>query len=171
VPDWTRIVGAKNPFDTVSNFFKSSTWHFVTLLFFFFIVVVWLSCAYWVFKDARRRIDDRIIITVSVLAAVIFGPFGLIVYTIVRPPEYLDDVHERELEMRMIEARLSEEQHCAYCKTPVRDDFLVCPNCQRRLRGSCTSCHRPLEPAWKICPYCETPVGYEPSPARERLFR
>ena len=96
--------------------------------------VVWLSCAYWVFKDARRRIDDEIVIVVAVLTGLVFGPFGLLIYAIVRPPEYLDDAHERELEMRMMEQRLDEEQRCSFCKTPVHDDYLVCPHCLRRLR-------------------------------------
>ena len=105
------------------------------------------------------------------LAALVFPFAGVLIYVIVRPPEYLDDVHERELEMRMIEARLSEEQRCSYCKTPVRDDFLVCPNCQRRLRSMCPNCRRPLEPAWKVCPYCETQVGYEPAAAYDQAYR
>jgi len=112
-----------------------------------------------VFKDARRRIDDGIIVTVAVLTGLIFGPLGLLVYTIVRPPECLADIRERELEIRTLEQRLEDDQRCSYCKTPVRDDFLVCPNCTRRLRTVCGTCGRPVEPSWRVCPYCETQVA------------
>ena len=50
------------------------------------LVALWLACAYWVFKDARRRIDDKIVLAVCVLTGLVFGPVGLIVYAIVRPP-------------------------------------------------------------------------------------
>ena len=129
---------------------------------------MWLACAYWVFKDARRRIDDKILIAVAALTGLVFGPIGLIVYAIVRPPEYLDDVRERELEVRMMEQRLSEEQRCSFCKTPVRDDYLVCPTCGRRLRTVCRSCRRPVEPQWRLCPYCEAEVHGAPVDGRAR---
>ena len=59
-------------------------------------------------------------------------------YAIVRPPELLADRDERELEMQMMAQRLSEETRCSFCKTPVQDDYLVCPTCGRRLRSQCT---------------------------------
>jgi len=147
-----------DPFGSIKNFFHSSAWHFAVLMFWFFLAVVWLSCAYWVYKDARRRIDDRIVIIVAVLTGLVFGPFGLFVYAILRPPEYLEDARERELEMRMLEQRLDGDARCPFCKTPVKDDFLVCPHCMRRLREVCSSCHRPVDPGWRICPYCEKQI-------------
>ena len=148
-----------DPFGSVKDFFQSSTWHFIELMFVFFLVVVWLACAYWIFKDARRRIEDKVIVAVAVLTGLVFGPLGLFVYAIVRPPEYLEDVRERELEIRSMEQRLSEDMRCPFCKTRVKDEFLVCPNCMRRLREVCGNCRRPVEPAWKICPYCEKQLG------------
>ena len=53
--------------------------------------MLWIACAYWVFKDARRRIDDKIVLAVVVLTGLVFGPLGLIVYAIVRPAEPLAD--------------------------------------------------------------------------------
>jgi RNA polymerase subunit RPABC4/transcription elongation factor Spt4 len=79
------------------------------------------------------------------------------IYMLFRPPEYIEDVRERELEMRAIEERLGDER-CPVCRTAVEEDYLVCPVCTTRLRQPCVSCNRPLAPAWQICPYCETPV-------------
>jgi hypothetical protein len=121
-----------------------------------FLVVIWLALIYWTFADARRRIDDPLLVGCATVASAF--PFaGTIVYLIVRPPEYLEDVRERELEIAAAEARLAtlEHVHCQYCGFEVEKDFLRCPSCLRRLREPCTVCARPLDPRWKICPYCE----------------
>lgn len=161
---------SSNPFQSVTDFFSSPTWHFLTDMVYFVLVVFWIACAYWVFKDARRRVDDKIVLTVCVLVGVVFGPIGLIVYAIVRPPEYLEDVRERELEVRMMEQRISEEARCSFCKTPVKDDYLVCPTCGRRLRTTCPSCRRPIEPQWRVCPYCEADVHGVPVTAFDQAY-
>src|SRR3954469_25337236 len=70
-----------------------------------FLVVIWLALVYWTYADARRRIADPMLV-VCATAASLFPFVGTIVYMIVRPPEYLDDVRERELEMQAAEARL-----------------------------------------------------------------
>jgi hypothetical protein len=160
VLDWPLVAETTNddPLQSVTDFFDSATWDFIVLLSYFLVIVVWLACAYWVFKDARRRIDDKVVLAVAALTGLVFGPLGALVYTIVRPPEYLDDVRERELEMRMMEQRLASEERCPFCRTPTREDYLVCPTCGRRLRTVCPSCRRPVDPQWRVCPYCEAEV-------------
>jgi hypothetical protein len=95
------------------------------------------------------------------------------VYLIVRPPEYLDDVRERELEMAAAQARLAqlEHQHCQYCGFETEKTFLRCPSCLRRLKEPCTVCGKPLDPRWKICPYCEAEVGQAAEGRRPRPRR
>ena len=56
-----------------------------------FLVVIWLALIYWTYADARRRIADPLLIGCATLASG-FPYVGTIVYMIVRPPEYLDDV-------------------------------------------------------------------------------
>jgi hypothetical protein len=137
-----------------------------------FLVVIWFALVYWTFADARRRIADPLLVGCA-SAASLFPFVGTVVYLIVRPPEYLDDVRERELEIAAAEARLAslEHIHCQYCGFEVEKDFLRCPSCLRRLREPCSVCARPLDPRWKICPYCEAEVGQaapEPRPRRTR---
>ena len=60
-----------------------------------FLVVIWLALLYWTYADARRRILDPMLVGCAAAAA-LFPFVGTIVYMIVRPPEYLDDVRERE---------------------------------------------------------------------------
>jgi hypothetical protein len=125
-----------------------------------FLVIIWLALIYWTWADARRRIADPLLVACATVASV-FPYVGTIVYMIIRPPEYLDDVRERELEMQAAEARLAELGYhlCPHCDYEVEKDFLRCPNCMRKLKDPCPSCGRPLDPAWRVCPYCEAEVG------------
>ena len=94
-------------------------------------------------------------------ATSLFFPFvGTLVYVILRPPEYIEDVHERELEMRAAEARITQLDYslCPHCDYRIERDFVRCPSCLRKLKERCTSCSRPLDRSWTICPYCETEV-------------
>jgi len=135
-----------------------------------FLVVVWLALVYWTFADARRRIADPLIVGCCAVASLIFPFVGTVVYMIVRPPEYLDDVRERELEMQAAEARLQESGYlvCPHCEAHVEKDFLRCPSCLRRLREPCRSCGKPLDPRWKLCPFCEAEVAGAQGRARTR---
>jgi hypothetical protein len=161
VSSWTLIAAleSSSPFSAFSDFFSSGTWRLVVLLGWFLGGALWLACTFWVFKDSRRRIEDKVVIVVAVLTGLVFGPLGALIYAIVRPPEYLSEVRERELEMEVLERRLGEMQVCPYCHADIREDFLVCPSCTARIRGVCRTCRRPIEPGWRICPYCETQVG------------
>ncbi len=148
-------------FSGVHDFFHSSTWYVIRNLAIFFVIVFWIATIYWVHKDARRRIADPLIVWVVTAVGVV--PFvGPIIYMLFRPPEYLDDVRERELEIKAMEKRLgARDLRCPVCRAEVDDDYLVCPVCTTRLRQACTTCARPLEPAWQICPYCETPIEHD----------
>jgi hypothetical protein len=122
----------------------------------FFLVVIWLALVYWTYADARRRIDDPMLVGCAT-AGSLFPFIGTIVYTIVRPPEYLEDARERELELKAAEARVRmlEGRTCRGCGAPVEPSYLRCPSCTRKLRSPCRACGKPLDPRWRICPYCE----------------
>jgi hypothetical protein len=133
--------------------------------------VLYLSLIFWTFADARRRIDDPLLVVCATLAS--FFPFvGTIVYLIVRPPEFLDDVRLRELEMTAAEARLASLDYslCPHCDYEVQSDYLRCPSCMRKLKERCYSCSKPIDPAWRICPFCEAETS-APSPSSTRRRR
>jgi hypothetical protein len=70
-----------------------------------FLVVIWAALIFWTYADARRRIDDPMLVACATAAS--FFPFvGTIVYAIVRPPEFLDEVYLRNLEIQAAEERL-----------------------------------------------------------------
>ena len=146
---------------------ESNAFNLAMDLLILFAVVVYLSLIYWTYADARRRIVDPMLIGCAT-AASLFPFVGTLVYIILRPPEYLEDVHERELETQAAEARLHGLEHslCPHCDYPIERDFVRCPSCLRKLKERCMSCSKPLDRAWTICPYCETEVPPEAPPRR-----
>ena len=146
----------------IFDFFSHSTWAVIRNLSLFFVAVFWLSVAFWVYKDARRRIEDPWLVAMATLLGLVPPFLGALIYMLFRPPEYLEDVRERQLEIKAMEQRLSRRGlHCPVCRAEVDPGFLVCPVCTTRLRQSCSNCKQPLEALWQVCPFCETPV--EPS--------
>ena len=131
-------------------------------LFLLMLIVLWLALIVYTFLDARRRISDPFLVACATIAS--FFPFiGTAVYAIVRPPEYLEDAHERDLEIRAAELRVRQlkDQSCPNCEYPVEKNFLRCPNCERRLKDPCPTCGKPVDPRWALCPYCESTLGGE----------
>ena len=123
------------------------------------VVLFWLATAVWVFKDARRRMASPGLVGLASLFGLAIPFLGPIVYLFVRPPEYLEDVRERELEVRAIEERLrTRTLECPVCRATVESSYVVCPICTTRLKQACTGCGAPLEAIWQACPYCATPV-------------
>ena len=158
----------------------------VANLFVMGLVVVWLALIVWTYLDARRRIEDPVLVACAT-AASLFPYIGTFVYSILRPPEFLDDARERELEIRAAELRVRQlaELSCPNCRYPVEKNFLRCPRCQRRLKDPCESCGKPVDPRWAVCPYCETALpgarqqarrepqraGGRPAPKRQQARR
>ena len=72
------------------------------------------------FKDARRRIEDPWLVGLATLVG-LFPPFlGPIIYMFFRPPEYLQDARERELEIKAMEERLAQlDMRCPVCRAKV----------------------------------------------------
>jgi len=137
-----------------------------------FLVVFWIALIYWTFTDARRRISDPMLVGCAT-AASLFPFVGTVVYMIVRPPEFLEDVRERELEIAAAEARLASMEHqaCPHCFNEVEKSYLRCPSCHQRLKEPCKTCGKPLDPRWSICPFCEAEVGQSAQPSRQRRER
>lgn len=129
----------------------------------FFVVALWLALIVFTFTDARRRIADPFLVGCAT-AASLFPFVGTIIYTVLRPPEFLEDVAERETEMRASEVRLRhmEEHSCHKCGFPTESDFMRCPSCRTRLKEECPTCSKPVGVDWKLCPYCETALVAPP---------
>jgi hypothetical protein len=142
------------------DIFHSTAFDVTRNLALFFVAVFWLGLAFWVNRDARRRIDDGWLVGTATLVGLV--PFiGPLVYLLFRPPETLADVRAREIEVRALETRLLQkpQPQCPVCRTGIEPTYLVCPVCTTTLKHPCVSCRAPLDALWQACPYCATPVG------------
>ncbi len=97
-----------DPFESISNFFDSALWSAISVLLQIFVVLLWLALIWWTYQDARRRIEAPPLVAACVALSVLIPFLGTVIYLIVRPPEYLDEARERELELLALEQRLGE---------------------------------------------------------------
>jgi RNA polymerase subunit RPABC4/transcription elongation factor Spt4 len=119
-----------------------------------FFIVMYFAVIFWVWRDASRR---GAMGWFWGLTAAIFPFVGWLVYLVVRPPELIEDVRERELEIQAREAQLARDYDtCPSCFKAVEKDFLICPYCMKKLRKSCVECGKALKLNWQVCPYCKT---------------
>jgi hypothetical protein len=166
VPQPIIHTAAIDPFESISSFFDSSAWSFVSFGLKVAAVGLWLALVYWTYQDARRRITRGGLVLAATLLALLVPYLGALIYIVMRPPEALADTRERELELEELERRL-DRPRCPDCAHPVEQKYLSCPSCLRKLREPCSRCGEALDPAWKLCPYCETMVapGLPPLPS------
>jgi len=125
--------------------------------FIFILIVVWLAFVYWTYRDSKLRSESVVSAVFWALVVLVLNFLGLIIYLILRPPEFTDDVIERDLEIERMQILLdSKQSYCPACRSLIKDDFLICPYCRKKLRNSCINCGKPLSLNWKVCPYCRT---------------
>jgi Double zinc ribbon len=143
----------------LAGIFDNPDWTLAKNLGVLLLVILWLATAFWTFKDARRRIEDPWLVGLATVIGLVPPFLGPIIYLFFRPPEYLQDVRERELEIMAMEERIAQlDQRCPVCRARIEASYLVCPVCTTRLKSSCANCGQALEALWQICPYCAAPV-------------
>ena len=143
-----------DPFQIITNFLESPVLRIGGQLVLLLFVALWVALVYWTYTDANRRGALSILWGI---VAVIFPYVGTLIYLIVRPPEFLAESRERELELAVLERELRSNIHlCPNCRNLVEKDFLVCPVCNWELKKPCVNCERPMNMEWETCPYCGT---------------
>jgi RNA polymerase subunit RPABC4/transcription elongation factor Spt4 len=143
-----------DPFRIITDFLESPILRIAGQLVLLLFVVLWIALVYWTYKDAGRRGSISILWGI---VAVIFPYLGTLIYLIVRPPEYLAESRERELELAVLERELRNSIHlCPNCRNLVERDYLICPVCNWELKKPCINCERPVNMEWETCPYCGT---------------
>lgn len=143
-----------DPFQIISDFLASPFLRIAGQLLLLLVACLWIALIYWTYTDASRRGAMKIFWGI---VAVIFPFLGTLIYLIVRPPEYLLDSRERELELAVLEGELRNRVLlCPNCRNIVEKEYLVCPNCNWELKKSCVQCEKPLNMEWETCPFCGT---------------
>ncbi len=146
------LLQSSDPFQIISNFLESPILRISGQLIVLLFVVLWVALVYWTYTDAGRRGATSVLWGI---VAVIFPYIGTLIYLIVRPPEYLDESRERELETAVLERELRNNTLlCPNCRNLVEKEFLICPTCAWELKKPCINCDRPLNQEWGLCPYC-----------------
>ena len=95
----------------------------------------------------------------AILKVVIFGPLGMLLYFLLRPPDTLAELYERSLEEEALLQDLEERAVCPGCRRKIEFAWQVCPDCHTILKKTCLKCGRLLHLRWNICPYCVTPAA------------
>ena len=67
-------------------FFSSGLWSLLQTLLGLFAFVFWLALGYWVYKDARRRVEDPRLVALATLIGLVPPFLGPFVYMLFRPP-------------------------------------------------------------------------------------
>lgn len=143
--------------EKITDFFTHPIWKYLGYSILFVLIIIWLAFIYWTYRDARLRSETAAPAVFWALVVLVLNFLGLILYMILRPPEFIDDVIERDLEIEKTEMMLrSKQPACPACGNPVENDFLICPYCRKKLKNSCINCGKPLNLNWKVCPYCKT---------------
>ena len=151
---FSLLLQSSDPFQIISDFLDSPILRISGQLIVLLFVVLWIALVYWTYTDAGRRGATSLLWGI---VAVIFPYVGTLIYLIIRPPEYLDESRERELETAVLERELRNNTLlCPNCRNLVEKEFLICPTCAWELKKPCINCDRPLNQEWGLCPYCGT---------------
>jgi len=155
--------------------FLAYIWESVTIesvlkfavLYFF---VIWIAIIIWVIKDISNRTNSILLQILSILIVVIFTPFWVFLYLLIRPGKTVFEKYYQEVEENLdILSRIIEQKSqyqeankvmdCPKCGYEVQSDYVVCPECKKELKHQCKKCKKEIRENWKTCPFCNTKQG------------
>jgi len=123
-----------------------------------FLVTLWLALVLWTYRDIRARHRDRLVHFLAAALVALLNLPGVLVYLVLRPSRTLEEEYQQTLEEEALLQSIEDQSVCPGCERHIKDDWMVCPSCQTKLRKSCHSCGRAIDLPWNICPYCGTPA-------------
>ena len=138
-----------------------------------YIAIMWLALVYWTFRDIRRRSSEPAIQLAAVALVATTFLAGYWLYLVLRPRTTLSERAE-EAFRRSLFADYRASSACPSCNERLRDDFIICPSCEKPVRESCQGCSRALLASWKSCPYCGLTIarpklGQTPTPVTTEI--
>jgi RNA polymerase subunit RPABC4/transcription elongation factor Spt4 len=142
----------------MSAFFANAVVQLVLYAVFFYMILLWIAAAYWAFRDMRDRTENPVLPFLATGLIILFLPFlfplGVVVYRVVRPPERLGDVYERNLAEEALLAEVEAIKTCRGCDRRVDAEWIICPWCRQRLKRVCPNCDRLVGLDWSLCAWC-----------------
>lgn len=128
-----------------------------------FLAALWLSLIFWAYRDIRSRTRDSFARILAVLVVAVLNIPGIVIYLILRPGRTLEEEYQRTLEEEALLKAIEEINTCPGCGRHTREDWVVCPTCQTKLKKNCPTCRKLMELPWNTCPYCGS-TGSESQP-------
>lgn len=142
----------------MSAFFANAVVQLVLYATFFYMILLWIAAAYWAFRDMRDRTENPVLPFLATGLIILFLPFlfplGIVIYRVVRPPERLGDVYERNLAEEALLAEVEAIKTCRSCDRRVDAEWIICPWCRQRLKRVCPNCERLVGLDWSLCAWC-----------------
>ena len=123
-----------------------------------FLVTLWVALVVWTYRDIRARHRDRLVHFLAAALVALLNLPGVLVYLVLRPSVTLEEEHQQTLEEEALLQSIEDQPVCPGCERRTKDDWMVCPSCQTKLRKTCQSCGRLMDLPWNICPFCGTPA-------------
>jgi len=148
----------------------------------YLILLLVIALNIWIITDSLRRFTNKWLIPlISILITFIpyllnyllgggslnyyfllTGLIAWLMYLLIRSPYTLEEVQIIEREQRLKELQKMYYEYelnksgkiCPVCGLPVEADYIICPNCYKRLKEKCEQCGRLIDMNWNICPYC-----------------
>lgn len=119
-----------------------------------YLIASWFVLIVWTYRDIEARSKNVVTQVFSTLLAVFFWVPGVLLYTLLRPKETLDEVYQKSLEEEYLLQDLQEVPLCPNCNHFISDEWQICPHCNTQLREGCHNCGRLVDLRWDLCPYC-----------------
>lgn len=113
------------------------------------MIIFLISIGVIVYKDAKALGLNAVLWTV--VAVFVPNFVGIIIYLVVR-------------------STTPKKAICSSCKTPVKDEYNICPECGSKFVKFCNSCKQPVEAGLKICPYCGESVEGVEEPTGVKIY-
>jgi predicted amidophosphoribosyltransferase len=132
-----------------------------------FIATLWLSLIIWTFRDIRRRSRDSLARILAILVVTVLFLPGFLIYTILRPSKTLEEEYQQTLEEEALLQTIDDIPLCPGCARRTKDNWIICPNCQTKLKKRCHNCNELMDLSWNVCPYCAEPV---PGMRKESIY-
>ena len=111
-----------------------------SILYFF---VIWISLLVWVIKDITNRTDKLYLQIIWVLTILIFTPFWIFLYLLIRPHKTLFEQYYSEVESNLeclsedIVEKIGKKNFniikCKNCKKEISEEFKYCPYCKTKI--------------------------------------
>lgn len=134
-----------------------------------YLVASWFVLIVWTYRDIEARSKNVVTQVFSTLLAVFFWVPGVLLYTLLRPKETLDEVYQKSLEEEYLLQDLQEVPLCPNCNHFISDEWQICPHCNTQLREGCHNCGRLVDLRWDLCPYCGVEQHEHPPHAHAEL--